>query len=125
MRLFLGLILVSFNILAADWNDLETNQKYSLTQAFQLPQLERSRSLIDFTEGDKVVLKEIVGLEMIKVVLYKFEYLKCPGPDMKTDMEIIPVKNTSPVIEVGAQLENCTLEIFIENKDLMGSSFFE
>ena len=43
---------------------------------------------------------------MIKVVLFRFDYKNCPGSDMKTDMEIIPVKNTSPVVEVGAQLEN-------------------
>jgi hypothetical protein len=44
---------------------------------------------------------------------------------MGTEMEIIPVKNTSPMVEVGAQLENCSLEIFIEKKDLMSASFFE
>jgi hypothetical protein len=111
--------------MAADWNDLEIKQKYRLTQTFQLPQLERSGSLVDFMEGEEVVLTEIVGLDMIKVVLFKFDYKNCPGQEMKTDMEIIPVKNTSPVVEVGAQLENCTLEIFIENKDLMSTSFFE
>jgi hypothetical protein len=125
MRLFLGLMLVSFNILAAEWNDLEIKQQYHLTQSFQLPQLERSGSLVDFMEGEEVVLTEIVGLDIIKVVLFKFDYKNCPGQDMKTDMEIIPVKNTSPVVEVGAQLEKCSLEIFIENKDLMSTSFFE
>lgn len=125
MRLFLGLMLVSFNIMAADWNDLEIKQKYRLTQSFQLPQLERSSSFVDFMEGEEVVLNEIIGLDMIKVVLFKFDYKNCPGSDMKTEMEIIPVKNTSPVVEVGAQLENCSLEIFIENKDLMSTSFFE
>ena len=45
---------------------------------------------------------------------------------MKTEMEIIAVKNTAPVVEVGAQLEeNCMLEIFIENRDLMTDSLFE
>ncbi|MBA2406103.1 MAG: hypothetical protein H0V66_15110 [Bdellovibrionales bacterium] len=125
MRLFIGLMLLTVNVFAADWNELEIQQKYRLTQSFQLPQLERSKSLVDFLEGEEVVLKEIVGLDMIKVVLYKFDYKNCPGPAMKTDMEIIPVKNTSPVVEIGAQLENCTLEIFIENKDLMSTSFFE
>jgi hypothetical protein len=125
MRLFIGLLLISFNLLASDWSDLEEKQKYILTQSFQLPQLERSGSFMEFTAGDEVVLSEIIGLDTINVVLFKFNYKKCPGPEMKTEMEIIPVKNTSPVVEVGAQLENCSLEIFIETKDLMTASFFE
>ena len=125
MRLFIGLLLISFNLLASDWSDLEEKQKYILTQSFQLPQLERSGSFMEFTVGDEAVLSEIIGLDTINVVLFKFNYINCPGPEMKTDMEIIPVKNTSPVVEIGAQLENCTLEIFIENKDLMSNSFFE
>ncbi len=125
MRLFIGLLLISFNLLASDWTDLEEKQKYILTQSFQLPQLERSGSFMEFTAGDEVVLSEIIGLDTINVVLFKFNYKKCPGPEMKTEMEIIPVKNTSPVVEVGAQLENCSLEIFIETKDLMRASFFE
>jgi len=125
MRIFIGLMLISFNLFAAEWNDLEMDQKYTLTQSFQLPQIERSGSLVDFLAGEEVVLKEIIALDMIKVMLFKFDYKSCPGPDMKTDMEIIPVKNTAPVVEVGAQLEKCSLEIFIESKDLMSTSFFE
>jgi hypothetical protein len=123
--LILGLIFLSFSLYAAEWNDLEMDQKYTLTQSFQLPQIERSGSLVDFIQGEEVVLKEIIALDMIKVMLLKFDYKNCPGPDMKTDMEIIPVKNTAPVVEVGAQLEKCSLEIFIESKDLMSTSFFE
>lgn len=123
--LILGLIFVSFNLYAAEWNDLEMDQKYTLTQSFQLPQIERSGSLVDFLQGEEVVLKEIIALDMIKVMLFKFDYKNCPGPDMKTDMEIIPVKNTAPVVEVGAQLEKCSLEVFIESKDLMSTSLFE
>jgi len=125
MRLFLGLLLVSIKVFAADWNDLEVRHKYQLTQSFQLPQLERSSALIDLIKGDKVVLSEIVGLDTINVVLFKFDYKNCPGRSMKTEMEIIPVNNTAPVVEVGAQLQNCSLEIFIETKDLMSASFFE
>jgi len=124
MRLFIGLMLLSFNILAADWSELELDQKYKLTQSFQLPQLERSRSLVDVMENEEFVLKEIIGLD-IGVVLFQYDYQNCPGQSLKTDMEIIAVKNTSPMIEVGAQIEKCILEIFIENKDLMTTSFFK
>lgn len=125
MRLFIGLILVSFNLFAADWNDLATQEKYTLTQSFQLPQTERSSSLIDIMQGDEVVLNEIIGLDMIKVTLFKFNYINCPGMELKTEMEIIAVNNSSRMVEVGAQLEKCSLEIFIENRDLMTNSFFE
>jgi hypothetical protein len=124
MRLFIGLMLLSFNIIAADWTDLELDQNYKLTQSFQLPQLERSRSMIDVMENEEFILKEIIGLD-IGVVLFQFNYKNCPGMSLKTDMEIIPVKNTSPVVEIGAQIEKCVLEIFIENKDLMTTSFFK
>ena len=126
MRLVLSLMLLSFPLFATTWNDLEILSLYKINQAFQLPQLERSHSLLDINVGDQVVLKEVVGLDMINVALYRFEYKNCPGTSMKTEMEIIPVKNTAPVVEVGAQLElECMLEIFIENKDTLTESFFE
>jgi hypothetical protein len=126
MRLFIALLFISFNALAISWNDLETSRTYTLTQSFQLPQTERSGSLLDLLQGDKFLLKEVTGLDMINVSLFTFQLKKCPGPALKTDMEIIPVKNTSPVVEIGAQIAgNCKLEIFIENKDLLTNSFFE
>ena len=126
MRLFIGLALISFNLFAATWNDLEINTDYKINQSFQLPQRERGNSLLDIRSGEKFILKEVIGLDMINVSLYRFTYKNCPGPAMKTDMEIIPVKNTTPVVEVGAQLElECMLEIFIENKDVLTESFFE
>ena len=125
MRLFLGLMLLSLNVFAVEWNDLEFSKNYKLTQGFQLPQTERSGSLLEISIGDQVELIEIMPL-VANVVLYKFQYKNCPGPAMKTEMEIIPVQATSPVVEVGAQLETeCVLEIFIESKDLFTQSFFE
>ena len=126
MRLFIGLMLVSFNLFAANWNELEEKTQYNLTQSFQLPQIERSGSLLDIMKGESFLLTEVTGLDMINVSLFTFEYKNCPGRSLKTDMEIIPVNNTSPVVEIGAQVvEGCKLEIFIENKDLMTNSFFE
>lgn len=127
MRLFIALMLVSFNLFATvEWNDLEIDQNLKITQSFQLKQKIAAGSLVDIVKGQQFVLTDIIGLDMINVVLFKLEYKNCPGPAMSTDMEIIPVNNTSPVVEIGAQLiENCSLEIFIETKDLMTSSFFE
>jgi hypothetical protein len=126
MRLFLFLLLISFNCLAIEWTELEEGKSYKITQNFQLPQLERSGSKLDIVTGDKVYLKEIAALSQINVMLYIFDYKNCPGKGMKTDMEIIPVNGTTPMVEIGAQLElNCILKVYIESRDLMSKSIFE
>lgn len=126
MRLFLFLLVFSFNALAVEWTELEDGAQYKITQDFQLSQFERSGSKLDISRGDKVELKETVALSMINVMLYIFNYKNCPGEAMTTEMEIIPVHGTSPVVEIGAQLEEkCELHIYIENKDLMSNSLFE
>lgn len=126
MRLFLILLGFSFNVLAVEWTELQDGTQYKLTQDFQLSQFERSGSKLDISRGDKVELKESVALSMINVMLYVFDYKDCPGQSMATEMEIIPVQGTSPVVEIGAQLEDkCELNIYIENKDLMSNSLFE
>lgn len=125
MKFFILLILLSSNVFAMDWTELEAGTNYKLTQSFQLPQTERSRSLLDFSKGEELLLKDVIPLDMIKVMLYEFDYKKCSGMDMKTEMEIISVQETMPVIEVGAQLEKCTLSIYIETKDINSKSFIE
>jgi hypothetical protein len=126
MRLFVGLLLISTQLFAGSWHELEINKTYELNQGFQLPQKERSGALLDFLPGDQFTLKEITGLDMINVVLFHFDYHNCPGPQMSAEMEIIPVQGTGPVVEIGAQLEpKCELQIFIESKDLMTKSMFQ
>lgn len=125
MRLFLVLSLISFNALALDWFAFEEGDTYTLKQSFQLPQKTPARTLQDFVAGEKFYLKEISPLP-IGVFLYILEYKNCPGPQLTTEMEIIPVNGTSPVVEIGAQLEEkCDLWIFVEDKDVMSPSFFE
>jgi len=126
MRLFLGLLLISFNVFATNWTDLEQGTHYKITQSFSLPQTERSHANLEFMKGQAVILKEIAPLEAVQVTLFVFDYKNCPGPAMTTEMETIPVQATSPVIEIGAQLEkNCELNVYIENKDLMSKSIFQ
>jgi len=126
MRLLLGLSLLTLNLQAATWNDLEVSDTYKITQQISLKQIERSGSLLEILPNEPFVLKEVIGLDMINVVLYRLKYKNCSGPDLKTEMEIIPVKKTTPVVEVGAQIEeNCMLEIFLETKDLRTESLFE
>jgi hypothetical protein len=126
MRSLFILTLISFNALAVEWDSMIEGKEFKLTQSFSLKQNERSGSMLDVTRGEKFLLKEIVPLGTVPVYLFLFHYKKCPGPAMTTEMEIITVHGTSPVVEIGAQLEeNCELNIFLENKDFSSNSFFE
>ena len=44
---------------------------------------------------------------------------------MATDMIIIPVENSSPLVEVGAEVSKCELVIYMETKDYYNKSLFE
>jgi len=114
--------LFAFSAQAGIWNDLEINQSYKLGQSFELPVIEGDIPAVNFTEGEEVVLKDIVPLDMISVVLFIFDYKNCPGQNIKTDMEIIPVQN----VEIGALLEKgCQFEIYIETRDIYSESLFK
>lgn len=127
MRALLVLITLLFSakLLAADlnWFDLETRTEYKLQQNFQLQQLERSRSLIEFSKGEKFLLKEVVGLGM-GLGLFNFHYSQCPGPALETDIEIIPVDGTP--VEVGIMVaQGCELWVYVELKDFWTKSLFQ
>lgn len=126
MRFLLLLVLISTQAFATDWYDLVEKTSYKITQSFELTQLERSGAKLEITKGEEVELNEVISLSPVNVILYVFTYKNCPGPAMKTDMEIIAVQGTSPVIEIGAQLEEqCQLNVYIETRDLMSKSIFE
>jgi hypothetical protein len=120
-------IFFSISSWATTWSELQTSKNYLLVQDFQLQQLERSRSLIDFSRGEKFLLKDITNLEIpgASVTLFTFDYNNCPGPDLSTAMDIITVKDTSPLLEIGAQVEKCELNIYLETKDLNLKSILE
>lgn len=125
MRTFIFLFLISFNALALDWFHMESGKTYTLQQNFQLPQLERSGSILEFSKGDKYLLKEIIGLGM-GLGLFNFEYTSCPGPAMETDVEIIPVHGTTPLKEVGIMIaKECEMWVYVELKDFWTKSLFE
>lgn len=127
MRVLFLTLLISFSSLAStQWYDLNQGQTYELEQSFSLTQKGPSAGMLDVMAGEKLFLKEIAHLPMISVSLFIFDYKNCPGPQMLTEMEIIPVQETRPLVEVGIQLEaNCSLEIYIETKDLMSPSFLQ
>ena len=129
MRLLVGfMLLISFSAFAKDWSDLEIGSTYKITQSFSLKQLERSGSSVEIEKGQSVVLKDMVSVAVpgYPLYLYIFDYKSCPGPAMKTDQEIIPVNETSPLVEVGVELEEqCELNVFLEVKDFYTNSLFE
>lgn len=126
MRLFLIGVLISFNAMALSWTSLEVGNKYRLNQSFQLKQVERSGSLLDFRRGERLHLKEIVPLSApgVMLTLYVFHPARCPGEELVTEMEVLEVKGTSPLVELGAQFEKCELNVYLENKDLYSKSLF-
>lgn len=125
MRLFILLFLVSFQAFAANWSDLDVKKTYKLGQDFQLPQTERSGSLLDFSKGEKVVLKEIIPIAIsgYSVILFQFDYKACPGRAMTTSMELVKVLGTSA--EIAVYLENCELNVYVDPNDFYSKSLFE
>jgi len=119
--------LLSTSAMAARWSQLSIGETYSLIQNFQLTQFERSDSRIDFSKGEKFTLKDKTLLDIpgAPVDLFIFDYKKCPGKDMVTDLEIIPVKGSNPLVEVGAEVVECELYIYMERKDFLNKSLFE
>ena len=127
MRLFIALFLISFSALATTWENLRPGQDYKLTQSFELP-IYRQNSMMSFMKGEGVYLKAVEPLAIpggFNMFLYIFDYKNCPGPQMETELEIVEVENTSPVVKAGAQLEKCELNVYIEMKDYYKESFFK
>ncbi|GEM_PF-6135080 len=112
-------IVLSSQVYAGNWNDLEIGQDYTLNQEIQLISNSPSNGQFHILAGTKLNLTDLIPLDMISVLLYQFSLPGCPGNDFETQMEIIPVQETSPLVEIGAQVaSNCKLEIFIETKDI-------
>lgn len=128
MRLFLALLLISFSAVATTWDDLELGKSYKLTQSFQLPIKANRNSLLDIMKGEEVTYVEQVPIYIPgnALVLFLFNYKNCPGPQMTTDLELVPVQGTDPVVEVGASVqEGCELNVYVEAKDYYTQSLFE
>ena len=127
MRLFIALFLISFSALATTWENLRPGQDYKLTQSFELP-IYRQNSMMSFMKGESVYLKTVEPLAIpggFNMALYIFDYKNCPGPQMETELEIVEVENTSPVVKAGTLLESCELKVYIEIKDYYKESFFK
>ena len=83
---------------------------------------------MDIVKGQEVELKAIIPLNIpgFSLLLYILDYKACPGPDLVTDQEIIPVDNTSPLAEVGVLLDTgCETNVYLELKDYYSNTIFE
>lgn len=126
MRLFIALMLLTSQAFALDWSDIEGGKTYKLAQSFQLKQTERSGSILDVVKGQEVELKALIPISIpgASLALYIFDYKACPGPEMTTEQEIIPVDQSGGV-EVGVLLDtSCELNVYVELKDYYTNSLF-
>jgi len=125
MFLLIMLSLVMTEVNASTWLNLQESKNYQLTQNISLPQTERSGSLLSLSQDDVFSLKTLER-SSDNLMVYTFQQQVCPGPQMRTSLEIIPVQETSPMVEVGAQfIEDCELKIFISDQDLHSTSIFK
>jgi hypothetical protein len=127
MNVVIFTFIISFSAFAGKWSQLSIGETYLLIQNFQLSQFERSNARIDFNKGEKFTLKDKTLLDIpgAPIDLFTFDYKNCPGKDMLTDLEIIPVKGSNPLVEVGAEVVECELFIYMERKDFFNKSLFE
>jgi hypothetical protein len=125
MFLLMMLSVVITEVNARTWLNLQESKSYQLTQNIALPQSERSGSLLNFSQNDVFSLKALER-SSDNLLVYTFEQQICSGSQMRTSLEIIPVQETSPMIEIGAQfIEDCELKIFISDQDLHSTSIFK
>lgn len=127
MRLFLFGLILSSSVFGFEWGELEQDQTYQLTQSLQLSQKEKSQSILVINKGEQFELEEIVPLEIpgAPLMLYIFNYINCPGTEIESDLEIIAVTATKPSVEIGAEVQRCKLNIYLEFKDVFTKSLFQ
>ena len=119
VAIFLFSILCSMNSLALDWYDLDLDQSYKLDKTLVF-----EKEGIKLEKGESFKFYESIALPA-NVVLYQFEVENCPGPDLTTDMIIVDPSRETNDPSVGVQLaESCSLEIYVETKDIMSKSLF-
>jgi hypothetical protein len=128
MKLVLVLLfVVSANVFSKNlkWSSLYKDSTYSLTQQIDITDTRKE----DFSilAESKLKLIQSTALPMINVQLFKFELPSCPSNSMKTELELLELPQANQkIVVIGFDIvENCILEIFIEQKDLYSKSIFK
>lgn len=122
-------LLFSLNTFAsnAPWQDLFTEEGLLvLTQPLVLYGSEGQE--IHVAPNQTFTLESASPIEGISVVDFFLRETNCKHPDLESDLTIIlPAENSpSSKAEVGVYYnKGCSLEIFVESKDLARPSFFK
>lgn len=127
MKLFLILLLtVSTSVFSKNlkWSSLYKGIKYTLTQQIDVTDRKEDFSI---PVDSKLKLIESTALPMINVQLFKFELPSCPSSSMKTELELLELAQANQkVVVIGFDVvENCILEVFIEQKDIYSNSILK
>lgn len=127
MKLFLILLLtVSTSVFSKNlkWSSLYKGATYTLTQQVDVTDRKEDFSV---PADSKLKLIESTALPMINVQLFKFGLPSCPSNSMKTELELLELPQTNQkVIVIGFDvIENCILEVFIEQKDIYSKSILK
>lgn len=127
MKLFLILLLtVSTSVFSKNlkWSSLYKGATYTLTQQVDVTDRKEDFSVL---ADSKLKLIESTALPMINVQLFKFELPSCPSNSMKTELELLELPQANQkVIVIGFDVvENCILEVFIEQKDIYSKSILK
>ncbi len=109
---------------ALPWFDLEPEQTLRLTQKIALGQAAEQPS---YPAGTSLVLREREPLAVpgAPLLLLKLEEASCAHPEWQSELEIITPAGNDESSAVGVQVyQGCRWEIYLEQKDLLTSSFF-
>ena len=119
--IFLVLMIPSLAVAGLPWADIVTETSYSLDKTFKI-----KNTAISFAKGSVINVIERAPVTMIQVERFKVEVKSCQYPDITSELELYEIvqpngTKTTVGIEVS---KGCTLEMFVELKDLNTKSFF-
>lgn len=127
MKLFLALLLtISVGAFSKNlkWSSLYKGNTYTLNQQINVTDTKEDFSV---PAQSKLKLIDSSALPMISVQLYKFSLPSCPSSSMKTELELLELpQGNAKVVVIGFDvIENCILEVFIEQKDIYSKSILK
>jgi hypothetical protein len=122
---YILLLLLSSNIFAntpQKWINTESLQDYKLMDSIEIVGTEN----IVLEQGSVLKVLNIVSLDFINVTVYETKIMSCDFYNDSSDLEIFDFYYNSELTVVGYELSNnCRLDLFIENIDLLKTGIFE
>lgn len=121
--LILLAVVVSSNVFANyKWSDLVEGKEFTIDRDIEL---EKNKNLFKISKGDIFKLIELKALPMINVHLGEFKVENCKDNEQTSEMLLVDIKRNNKIVSVGVTLaEECTLEIYLESKDIYSQSLF-